>query len=46
MCEFLFTNPKGKETSAVNSPAVDGTTSLLELQSFKVTQREIARCYI
>ncbi len=35
MCELLFTNPKGKETSAVNSPAVDGTTILSELQSFK-----------
>jgi hypothetical protein len=35
VCELLFTNPKGKETSAVNSPAVDGTSILSELQSFK-----------
>lgn len=24
-CELIFVNPKGKETSAVNTPAVDGT---------------------
>jgi hypothetical protein len=36
MCELISLNPKGKETSAVNAPAVDGTTILSELQSLKV----------
>ena len=33
MCELISLNPKGKETSAVNTPAVDGTTLLSELQT-------------
>lgn len=36
VCELISLNPKGKETSAVNAPAVDGTTLLSELQSLKV----------
>ena len=35
ICELIFTNPKGKETSAVNAPAVDGTAILAQLNSFK-----------
>jgi hypothetical protein len=34
-CDLIFTNPKGKETSAVNAPAVDGTAILAQLNSFK-----------
>ena len=36
LCELISINPKGKETSAVNTPAVDGTTLLSELQLHKV----------
>lgn len=35
LCELFFTNPKGKETSAVNAPAVDGTSILAALSTFK-----------
>jgi len=35
ICDLIFTNPKGKETSAVNAPAVDGTAILAQLNSFK-----------
>ncbi len=35
LCELYFTNPKGKETSAVNAPAVDGTSILAALSTFK-----------
>lgn len=35
-CYLLFLEPKGKETSAVNNPAVDGTGLLHELESFKL----------
>ena len=35
LCELFFTNPKGKETSAVNAPAVDGTSILATLSTFK-----------
>ncbi|MGA2505601.1 MAG: hypothetical protein ABSG01_16085, partial [Anaerolineales bacterium] len=35
LCELLFTKPTGKETSAVNTPAVDGTSILADLNSFK-----------
>ena len=31
VCELIFENPKGKETSAVNAPAVDGTRILAQL---------------
>lgn len=34
-CELFFVNPKGKETSAVNAPAVDGTSILAQLSSYK-----------
>ena len=34
-CELISLNPTGKETSAVNAPAVDGTSLLSELQSLK-----------
>lgn len=34
-CELYFVNPKGKETSAVNAPAVDGTSILAQLSSYK-----------
>ena len=38
-CELVFVNPKGKETSAVNTPAVDGTgiEQLQELQQYKLS---------
>jgi len=35
ICELIFTKPKGKETSAVNAPASDGTAILAQLNSFK-----------
>lgn len=35
LCELIFTKPIGKETSAVNTPAVDGTSILAALNSFK-----------
>jgi hypothetical protein len=35
MCELIFINPKGKETSAVNAPAVDGT-GIESLQEYKL----------
>lgn len=39
-CELTFINPSGKETSAVNVPAVEGTSidefGLAELQEFKL----------
>ena len=31
LCELIFVEPKGKETSAVNAPAVDGTRVLAQL---------------
>jgi len=31
VCELIFENPRGKETSAVNAPAVDGTRILARL---------------
>jgi len=31
VCEIIFENPTGKETSAVNAPAVDGTGILAQL---------------
>jgi hypothetical protein len=34
-CELIFTNPVGKETSAVNANAVDGTSILSDLQARK-----------
>ena len=34
-CELIFTEPRGRETSAVNSPAVDGTHILTALHTFK-----------
>lgn len=40
MCELIFVNPSGKETSAVNTPAVEGTgidgLGLEELQQYKL----------
>ena len=35
-CELLFTNPKGKETSAVNANAVADTGLLTALMDFKI----------
>lgn len=34
-CELIFINPKGKETSAVNVPAVEGTGILAQLSDYK-----------
>lgn len=34
MCQLIFVNPKGKETSAVNTPAVEGT-GIEKLQEYK-----------
>lgn len=34
-CELIFESPRGKETSAVNAPAVEGTQALAELCSCK-----------
>jgi hypothetical protein len=34
-CELLFTRPRGKETSAVNAPAVEGTGLLEVLEAYK-----------
>ncbi len=36
LCELIFINPKGKETSAVNAPAVEGTRLLQELTECKL----------
>ena len=36
LCELIMMNPKGKETSAVNSPAVDGTGLLETLIEYKL----------
>jgi len=36
MCQLIFVNPKGKETSAVNAPAVEGT-GIDELQEYKLS---------
>lgn len=36
LCELVMMNPKGKETSAVNAPAVEGTGLLEELTQFKL----------
>ena len=41
-CELLFTEPHGKETSAVNSPAVQGTGLLQALQDYKLSLNESA----
>jgi hypothetical protein len=35
-CELVFVNPKGKETSAVNTPAVEGT-GIDRLQEYKLS---------
>lgn len=35
MCQLIFVNPKGKETSAVNTPAVEGT-GIDKLQEYKL----------
>ncbi len=35
-CELLFIKPRGKETSAVNNPASDGTGLLSEFESAKL----------
>src|SRR3990167_7614580 len=35
-CTLIITNPVGKETSAVNANAVDGTSILSELQEYKL----------
>jgi len=35
VCEVIFENPEGKETSAVNAPAVDGTRILAQLTEQK-----------
>jgi len=35
-CELIFTNPQGKETSAVNTNAVEGTGLLAALQDYKL----------
>ena len=40
-CELFFTNPKGKETSAVNAPAVDGTMILAALSEYKKEKKEM-----
>ena len=37
LCELIFENPRGKETSAVNAPAVDGTGILAQLCKRKET---------
>lgn len=37
LCELIFENPRGKETSAVNAPAVDGTGILSQLCNRKET---------
>jgi len=42
LCELIFTQPRGKETSAVNTPAVEGTglldsQSQSELETFKLS---------
>jgi len=34
-CELIFINPKGKETSAVNVPAVEGTGIVAQLKEYK-----------
>ena len=34
-CELIFLNPKGKETSAVNVPAVEGTGIVAQLKEYK-----------
>ena len=34
-CELIFINPRGKETSAVNAPAVDNTRVLSQLAALK-----------
>lgn len=40
-CYLLFVNPQGKETSAVNSPAVEGTDVIdARLQEFKLSLLE------
>jgi hypothetical protein len=40
VCQLIFINPSGKETSAVNTPAVEGTgidqLAIKELQEFKL----------
>lgn len=35
-CELLFIQPRGKETSAVNAPAVEGTGLLETLEAYKL----------
>ncbi|MEA3336676.1 MAG: hypothetical protein U9R25_12250, partial [Chloroflexota bacterium] len=37
LCELIFENPRGKETSAVNAPAVEGTGILSQLCDVKET---------
>lgn len=39
-CELLFVNPVGKEVSAVNAPAVEGTRVTSELETFSTQGRE------
>jgi len=34
-CELIFVNPKGKEVSAVNVPAVEGTGIMAQLSEYK-----------
>jgi hypothetical protein len=36
ICTLIFINPKGKETSAVNTPAVEGTGVTAKLQEYKL----------
>ena len=39
VCELEFVNPEGKETSAVNAPAVDGTGVIRQLTMLKAAER-------
>ena len=41
VCELIFEGPRGKETSAVNAPAVQGTGVLAELMALK--RQDLAR---
>lgn len=41
VCELIFEGPRGKETSAVNAPAVQGTGVLAELVALK--RQDLAR---
>lgn len=43
VCEVIFEEPRGKETSAVNAPAVDGTRILAQLNALKVNSGEVSQ---